>query len=100
MILLCKFVNKAQKSAYIVLAGKLFKAVFAYDFFFSKNWNAFQVQATEFGLQNWTKKTRNIDLWKDLLNALTSKVLGYMKSIVARDARAGKVERRLVKMKR
>lgn len=38
MILLCKFVSKAKKSPYIVLADELFKAVFAYDcFFFKKN---------------------------------------------------------------
>lgn len=33
---------------------------------FLKKWNAFQVQVTEFGLQNWTKKAKNNDLWKDL----------------------------------
>lgn len=36
MILLCKFVNKAKKSPYIVLPDELFKAVFAYDLFLKK----------------------------------------------------------------
>ena len=62
MIILCKFLNKAKKSPYIVLADELFKTVFAYDcFFLKKHWNAFQVQVTEFGLQNGTKKTKNSD---------------------------------------
>lgn len=52
VILLCKFVNKAQKSAYIVLAGKLFKAVFAYDFFFQKTEMLFK-----FKLQNLVYRT-------------------------------------------
>ena len=62
MILLCKFLNKAKKSPYIVLADELFKAVFAYDLFFKKTLKRFS--SASYRIYRTGRKKQNIVIVK------------------------------------